>query len=102
MSSNGYSERLTSTRQLSPAYLFLAATRSIERGLGDAELGQRAADLGQLFPVELAGVLAGHTPLQNAARKPSIASLSAASATSRTGSQHGGQLTRYKRQTNDP
>src|SRR5207302_2330075 len=35
-------------------------------------------------------------------REPEAASLSAASTTSRTGSQHGGQLTRYKRQTNDP
>src|SRR5205085_7675632 len=47
-------------------------------------------------------VCIAQTPLQNAARKPPIASLSAASATSRTGSEHDGQLTRYKRRTNDP
>src|SRR5205085_4218952 len=47
-------------------------------------------------------VCIAQTPLQNAARKPPIASLSAASATSRTGSEHDGQLTRYKKRTNDP
>src|SRR6516162_7664017 len=40
-------------------------------------------------------------PLQNATQIPPIASLSVASAASRTSSEHGGQLTRYKRRTID-
>src|SRR5260370_27111761 len=41
------------------------------------------------------------TPLQNASQKPPIASWSAASLPPRTGSEQSGQLTRYKRRTND-
>src|SRR5277367_5655294 len=42
------------------------------------------------------------TLLESASQKPPIASSSAASSPSRTGEEHGGQLTRYKRRTNDP
>jgi hypothetical protein len=39
---------------------------------------------------------------ESASQKPPIASPSAASPPSRKGEEHGGQLTRYKRRTNDP
>src|SRR4029077_9870075 len=50
----------------------------------------------------VAGACTYQTPPQNASQTPPIASLSAASPPPGTGGEHGGQLTRYKRRTNDP
>src|SRR5258708_3943444 len=55
-----------------------------------------------LPPPSAADADTARTPLQSASRKPPIASSSAASLPPRTSSELGGQLTRYKRRTNDP